>query len=152
ASWTRAGGTGLGGPGVQRLAAAVPGPRGWVAAGRGAAPSGGRARPLLLTSAGGAAWAPATGPSGGDGELSGAASGAGGYVVVGFAGSSAIAWRSDDLTRWTAGSGDLKDAKMLDVTAVGGGYVAVGEGKNGAPAGWTSPDGKKWTAVSLPQG
>ncbi|WP_131739445.1 hypothetical protein [Actinomadura roseirufa] len=92
------------------------------------------------------------GTPGGEGELTGAASGARGYVVVGFAGSSALAWRSDDLTRWTAGSGDLKDAEMHDVTAVDGGYVAVGQGKNGTPAAWTSPDGEKWTAVSLPPG
>ncbi|MBO2463094.1 hypothetical protein [Actinomadura violacea] len=143
-AWTRAGGTGLTGPGVQRLAAAAYGPKGWVAAGRSAA------KPLLLTSPDAAAWNPVTPPAGDDGELTGAAYGQAGYVVVGSAGSSPIAWRSDDLVHWTAGSGDLRDGRMHDVAAVTKGYVAVGE-RDGAPAVWTSDDGAKWTSVQAPQ-
>ncbi|KAB2370449.1 sialidase family protein [Actinomadura montaniterrae] len=143
-AWTRAGGTGLTGPGVQRLAGAAFGPKGWVAAGRSAA------KPLLLTSADANAWNPVAGPSGDDGELAGAAYGQAGYVVVGSTGKAPIAWRSDDLAQWTAGSGDLQDGKMHDVAAVTKGYVAVGE-RNGAPAVWTSDDGAKWTSGQAPQ-
>lgn len=143
-AWTRAGGTGLTGPGVQRLAGAAFGPKGWVAAGRSAA------KPLLLTSADANAWNPVEGPAGDDGELAGAAYGQAGYVVVGSTDRAPIVWRSDDLARWTAGSGDLQDGKMHDVAAVAKGYVAVGE-RNGAPAVWTSDDGAKWTSVQAPQ-
>lgn len=143
-AWTRAGGTGLTGPGVQRLAAAAYGPKGWVAAGRSAA------KPLLLTSGDANAWSAAAGPAGDDGALAGAAYGPAGYVVVGSTDEAPLAWRSDDLVRWTAGSGDLRDGKMHDVAAVTKGYVAVGE-RDGAPAVWTSDDGAKWTSVQPPQ-
>ncbi|MFB4304201.1 hypothetical protein [Actinomadura sp. NTSP31] len=143
-AWTRAGGTGLAGPGVQRLSAAVHGPKGWVAAGRSAT------KPLLLTSADANAWNPVTAPADDDGELGGAAYGPAGYVVVGSTDKSPIAWRSDDLAQWTAGSGDLQDGKMHDVASVTKGYVAVGE-RNGAPAVWTSDDGAKWTSIQPPQ-
>ncbi|MDL4771725.1 hypothetical protein [Actinomadura xylanilytica] len=147
AAWTRAGGSGLTGPGLQRLAAAAYGPSGWIAAGRGAE----HGPPILLTSADGTAWKPATLPVPGDGELSGAAYGPQGYVAVGSAGGSATAWHSADLRRWTAaGGGDLKDARMLDIAAVSSGYVAVGGHKDGRLAAWTSPDGKEWTATGGP--
>ncbi|MFC6878830.1 MULTISPECIES: WD40/YVTN/BNR-like repeat-containing protein [Actinomadura] len=143
ASWTRAGGTGLAGPGLQRITAAAYGPKGWVAAGRGA----NRTRPLLLTSADGAAWNTAAGvPAFKDGELTGAAYGPRGYVVAGPAGT----WRSDDLTSWHAGTGDVKGAEPRDVAAVSSGYVAVGEDGDGKPAVWTSPDGGEWSASTAP--
>ncbi|MFD0691188.1 hypothetical protein [Actinomadura fibrosa] len=147
ASWTRATGTGEE-PGAQRLAGGAYGPRGWVLAGRGAR----RDRPLLLTSGDGAAWTPAALPADRPGELSGAAHGRAGYVVVGSDSGGVLAWHSDDLARWTAGTGDLQGGKAHDVATVTRGYVAVGASANGAPAAWTSADGAVWTAVRLPAG
>ncbi|OLT30747.1 hypothetical protein BJF79_38195 [Actinomadura sp. CNU-125] len=138
-SWTRAGGEGLGGRGVQRLAVAAHGPQGWVAAGGG----------LLVTSPNGAAWSPAAPPTA---DLSGAAHGKAGYVVVAPPGDAPAAWHSADLTAWTEGTGDLGDGRMRDVVATTAGYVAVGEAAANVPAAWTSADGKSWTPVQLPEG
>ncbi|MFV2210279.1 hypothetical protein ACFHW2_08670 [Actinomadura sp. LOL_016] len=136
ASWTRAGGDGLGGPGVQRLADAAHGPQGWVAAGGG----------LLVTSADGGAWTRATTPKADKADVSGVAYGKSGYVAVGT-----VVWHSADLTSWTEGTGDLGDGRMRDVVATNAGYVAVGESAADVPAVWASPDGKSWTPVQLPQ-
>ncbi|QFG25340.1 hypothetical protein [Actinomadura sp. WMMB 499] len=140
-SWTRAGGDGLGGPGVQRLADAAHGPKGWVAAGGG----------VLVTSANGAAWAPATAPKADKPDMSGATYGTSGYVVVGAASGAPAAWHSADLTAWTQGTGDLGDGRMRDVVATSAGYAAVGESAANVPAAWTSADGTTWTPVRLPQ-
>jgi hypothetical protein len=141
-TWSRAGGEGLAGPGLQRLAAAAYGPRGWVAVGRGAD----RTKPILVTSQDGTAWKPGQAIDQ-EGELSGAAYGTGGYVAVG----TGMAWQSGDLAGWTAGTGDLKDGTLRDVAAVSNGYVAVGERKDQGPTAWTSADGKEWTAVAVPR-
>ncbi len=64
----------------------------------------------------------------------------------------AAAWWSAGLAGWTrgvdAGAGDLDGAgrrQMNAVTAAGTGFVAVGS-VDGAPAAWTSPDGRQWDA------
>ncbi|MEW2356995.1 hypothetical protein [Spirillospora sp. NPDC029432] len=167
AAWLRGGdGTWTRGPAPApgaRLTAVAHGPHGWLAVGRAAAPNG-TPGPLVTASRDGRTWR-RTGVPGGR-AASGAASGPGGYVVVGQAGNAPAAWRSADLARWTrgasAGRGDLAGpAAMRDVASTGTAYVAVGgrqaarPAKGGPPPGelpavWTSPDGQKWTAAAPP--
>ncbi|HEY3732971.1 MAG TPA: hypothetical protein VGL63_03560 [Streptosporangiaceae bacterium] len=72
----------------------------------------------------------------------------------------AAAWWSTGLASWSragdAGAGDLDGPgvrQMFGVTAGGGGFVGAGT-VNGAPAVWTSPDGKQWqlTGLRVPNG
>ncbi|MFI0355526.1 hypothetical protein [Actinomadura sp. 9N407] len=170
-TWTRGrspalgGGRTAGGPGQfrQRLNDVAHGTQGWLAVGATNAPNG-TSVPLVVASQDGKAWRRTTVPGGK--TTSGAASGPGGYVVVGMVGGSAAAWRSADLQAWTrggnAGKGDLDGPTwMRDVATTGKGYVAVG-GRKGAgparggpppgdlPAVWTSADGLKWAAAAPP--
>jgi len=162
-------------PGLQELDAVVHGRAGWLAvggasgavtsgAGSGGAGSGAAQHPVVVTSVGGQSWQAA------DGEgvfaapgtvTSQAAAGPSGYVIVGkqVAGGRTVAaaWWSTGLSGWAhagnAGTGDLDGQggprQMLAVTASDGGFVAVGSA-GGRPEAWTSADGQRWRAVSVP--
>jgi hypothetical protein len=151
---------------------------GWLAIGRtSAAPSATApvpaappaSQPVILASATGTSWAPASGlsPLAAPGNvLVQAAAGPAGYVVVGSArtgGTTApAAWYSKNLSAWaraplpvpgygTAGAPGSR--QVLAVTAAGPGFVAVGLAGN-TPAAWTSRNGLAWdfTAPPVPAG
>ncbi len=162
-------------PGLQGLSGVVHGQAGWLAVGgvTGAAAP----HPVVVTSAGGLNWQAADGEgafSAPGTYTAAAAAGPSGYVIVGeqvipartrishkrkqvIQGRTvAAAWWSAGLSGWArgsdAGSGDLDGAggrQMLAVTASSGGFVAVGS-VGGRPAAWTSADGRRWRAVSVP--
>ncbi|SEF82092.1 hypothetical protein SAMN04489712_102157 [Thermomonospora echinospora] len=146
-AWQRA--SGLNGdpdPQTRRwLSDAVRGDDGWLAVGRHGD------SPLLFTSTDAATWEKGRSLPG-KGFAESAAFGPGGYVAAGQYGRWAAVWHSADLKKWTRGSG-AGEGRMRDVTAVPGGYVAVGARpgpKGDRPAAWTSTDGRKWTAVRMP--
>ena len=79
-----------------------------------------------------------------------------GFLAVGTsaaadpgAGLDGAVWRSDDGTEWErvdttdAALGGLGDQRLLGVTTVAGGFVAVGADGDGAGV-WTSEDGRTW--------
>ena len=154
---------------------------GWLAIGRASAAPSAQAhvsavpptsRPVVLTSATGTSWTPASArsPLAAEGNvLAQAAAGPAGYVVVGSArtggtaagGAAApAAWYSTNLSTWARvalpvqGSyGPAGGSQALAVTAAGPGFVAVGSAGN-TPVAWTSRGGSAWnfTAVPLPAG
>ncbi|GAA2156190.1 WD40/YVTN/BNR-like repeat-containing protein [Actinomadura napierensis] len=166
ASWREAQGLGAAftRPGPQRLTDVTDGKAGWLAVGYDQASP---RRPLVVTSADGAAWraadaaAPFAANKNGVPVTAAAASGPAGYVIVGTEGPSAATWFSADLKNWERGRSAAPNALegragaghwMLDVAAGSSGYIAVGGGHGGSgnrPNVWTSPDGKQWTLQEL---
>ncbi|GAA0225702.1 hypothetical protein GCM10009527_022600 [Actinomadura nitritigenes] len=166
ASWQEAQGLGAAftRPGPQRLLDVTDGKAGWLAVGYDQASP---RRPLVVTSADGAAWraadtaAPFAASRNGVPVTAAAASGPAGYVVVGTEGPSAATWFSADLKTWERGKSAAPNALegkagaghwMLDVANGPSGYIAVGGGRDGNgnhPNVWTSPDGKQWTLQQL---
>ncbi|MBT2208180.1 hypothetical protein [Actinomadura sp. NEAU-AAG7] len=176
AAWTSADGgawkpaQGLGAaftrPGPQQLIDVAGGKAGWLAVGYDqSAPR----RALVVTSADGATWQAADNAAAfratrnGVPVTSAAASGPGGYVVVGIEGFSAVTWYSGDLKNWERGTSGGRNALegarnrshwMLDVASAGSsGFAAVGgerDAKGNHPAVWTSRDGKRWSLQNLP--
>ncbi|QXJ23967.1 hypothetical protein AGRA3207_005203 [Actinomadura graeca] len=152
-------------PGPQQLLDVTGGKAGWLAVGYDQAVP---RRALVVTSADGATWqaadsaAPFRATRDGLPVTAAAASGPGGYVIVGTAGYSAVTWSSADLETWERGrSGGAnalegrKDASrwMLDVTSGAAGYTAVGgtrDAKGNRPSVWTSANGGQWTLRTLP--
>ena len=152
---------------------------GWLAVGQASpAPSAqapdpavpGASQPVILTSATGTSWTPASGLSplaAAGNALVQAAAGPAGYVVVGSAGTGGspapAAWYSKNLSTWAhtplpvpggyAPPGTPGSRQVLAVTAAGPGFVAVGSAGS-TPAAWTSRDGSAWafTALPLPSG
>jgi hypothetical protein len=135
---------------------------GWVAVGGGL--DGAQQPPVVMGSASGQAWTPVPGGSvfAGPGQVvtAAVAAGRGGYVIAGYDTSGnhrvAAAWYSTGLTGWQraqdAQAGALDGAgnrQMNAVTAVTGGYVAVGSAGS-SPAAWLSTTGRAWTLVTLP--
>ncbi len=160
------------------LASVVHGGAGWLAVGRASvAPSAGppvpagqpASQPVILTSATGTSWAPASAlsPLAAHGNaLVQAATGAAGYVVIGSARTGAAtapaAWYSKNLSTWARAPLRVPDgyvpagapeSQVLAVAAAGPGFVAVGSA-GAAPAAWTSRNGPGWnfTALPLPAG
>jgi len=156
------------------LVSVVHGGDGWLAIGRAsAAPSAGApvpaappaSQPVILTSATGTSWTPASAlsPLAAQGNaLAQAAAGPAGYVVVGSArtGTSTApsAWYSKDLATWARAalpvpsgyvSAATPGSQALAVTAAGPGFVAVGAAGN-TPAAWTSQNGSAWHFTALP--
>ncbi|GAA2615810.1 hypothetical protein SMC26_09790 [Actinomadura fulvescens] len=155
----RVSGTGLTGPGPQRLIDVTSGKSGWLAVGYDQASP---RRPLVATSPDGSAWQAAGSQQFGSAALSAVGSGAG-YVVAGAEGDSAAVWFSPDLKNWergkSAGSDGLEGKPgntrwIGGITGAASGYVAVGgvRDKSGnVPAVWTSADGKSWSLQKLPK-
>lgn len=145
------------------LAAAAYGQAGWIAVGAVSDSAG--TQPLVLASADGVTWRPASALAalaGKGTEFLGIAAAHGGYVVVGrqLAGGRifAVLWYSADLRSWTLGSnggldGRLSASAVNAVAATSGGFVAVGS-HGAAQAIWTSSDGKHWNLINvrLPSG
>ena len=141
-------------PGLRALTGVTHGSAGWLAVG---APG-----PVIMTSADGTTWQPATGPGTITDDLSGvaavaAAAGPAGYVIVGKLvgqGGACVAdvWWSPNLTSWTRAV-DVNDvngsSQVLAVAAGTHGFVSAGS-HNGKPAVWTSADGRSWTTAILP--
>ncbi len=112
---------------------------------------------LALVGAGAAAlgrprWATAEGMAGVDGSPAGVAVGHGRAVAVGQDSSGApAAWWSLDAERWTRAASMPRGAAFGDVTAVAGGFVAVGS-TAGLPSAWWSSDGASWDLLgTLPR-
>jgi hypothetical protein len=86
-----------------------------------------------------------------------AASGPRGYVIAGTASGPGGAheldlWWSRDLSSWTRAqdvSGSSGSDQVLAVAAGPSGFVSAGS-RGDQPAVWTTPDGRTWTAVSVP--
>jgi hypothetical protein len=156
-NWTSAG---FGGPRRQVLNDVVHGGRGWLAVG---ATQSGTATtdPLLVTSADGKEWKRVDAPGRADDhpylDVRAAAAGEKGYVLAGEDRStsgtaSAAIWFSSDLKTFTRSRKlprDGADARVHDVAATPGGYVAVGgtgTGEAEQAVVWTAPaDGLDWT-------
>ena len=149
-----------------QLAGVAHGPAGWLAVGASsaAADDGGAQRPVVIRSGNGRNWTSAGGRAafGGRGRVVTAAVAAGraGYVIVGKASSGrrtvAAAWYAPGLTGWRRAAGARPGAldgpgnrSMNAVTAVGGGFVAVGS-SGARPAAWLSATGRTWTLVTPP--
>jgi hypothetical protein len=163
-TWARGTGAGLPRAGVQQLTGVAHGPAGWVAVGgldENGIPAPGH--PVVVGSPNGpstapGAWAAEDGtPAFGAAGLvtaAVAASRAGGYVIVGWRAvgghATGMAWFSAGLTGWqpTPLPSATGDTMVTAVTAVGGGFVAVGS-SGGRPAAWVSPNGRAWHQVSL---
>jgi hypothetical protein len=172
-AWRRAQGAGpaLTGPGRQRLLGVTTGGAGWLAVGFDRTAS---RRPLVVTSADGAAWRRLDGdaafqPTGANPMVTyGVAAGRQGYVIVGDDGFGAGTWYSTDLKSWARGIPGGRDNLagtaparrfMRNVVATKSGFVAVGgvtdpkipsEMPSRRPTIWTSPDGRKWSLQRLP--
>jgi hypothetical protein len=153
----------------------APGGAGWRAIGRPTAAPSARApvpaappasQPVILTSATGTSWTPASGlsPLAAPGNaLFQAAAGPAGYVVVGSAltGSTTApaAWYSENLGVWARAplpvpggyvpAGAPGNRQVLAVTAARPGFVAVGSAGN-TPVAWTSRNGLAWDFTALP--
>jgi protein kinase-like protein len=137
-------------PGLAGLSAVTHGPRGWLAVGPG---------PSVLTSADGKNWQPAgtiTRDLAGVSAVQ-AAAGPRGYVITGTVaqpggGYSREVWWSPDLVSWTRAH-DVNETsgsnQVLAAAAGPDGFVSAGAHER-LPAAWTSPDGRTWTAVTLP--
>jgi Protein kinase domain len=136
--------------GLAGLSAVTHGPAGWLAVGPG---------PVVLTSADGTTWRPATAITR---DLAGvaavaAASGPAGYVIAGKLVEPdgtclPDVWWSSDLTGWTKAH-DVNQAdgssQVLAVAAGPSGFVSAGS-HDGKPAVWTTNDGRAWTTVAIP--
>jgi hypothetical protein len=132
------------------LTGAAHGKAGWLAAGT--LTSGDL---LLASSTSGATWTPATGL--GKGRAEAVATGPGGYVVVGSKATgnstAAAAWSSTGLTGFrpatvTSDVTDIENQLMNAVTAVPGGFVAVGQ-TGDHPAAWVSKTGAQWQEIQV---
>ncbi|MFI0350649.1 hypothetical protein [Actinomadura sp. 9N407] len=170
-AWTRGQGAQnvLSRKGTQQLTSVTSGKAGWLAVG---SDQVNPRRPLVVTSADGAAWQAADAaeqfrPAKNTSLATYAAtSGPSGYVIAGEDGLSAAVWFSADLKTWergaSVGNNGLEalpnsNRWMRGVTAAQSGYVAVGGlrdpaaggGPGARPAVWTSPDGKQWTLQQL---
>jgi hypothetical protein len=131
-----------GGPDLAGLSAVTHGPHGWLAVGPG---------PLVLTSADGTKWQPASAIAH---DLAGvsavqAASGPRGYVITGTVAEpggaySRDVWWSPDLVTWTKAR-DVNETggsnHVLAVAAGPSGFVSAGAHEN-LPVVWTSSDGR----------
>jgi hypothetical protein len=150
------------------------GGEGWLAVGRAGSPARSAqapapAQPVILTSATGTSWAPASGtaPLIAPGtSLAQAAAGPAGYVVVGSVPASGgpargapvpAAWYSAGLGRWARaplpapGPGEPGgSSQVVAVTAARSGFVAVGAAGR-LPAVWTSQSGSAWRFAALPR-
>jgi serine/threonine protein kinase len=138
------------GPELSGLSAVTHGPHGWLAVGPG---------PMVLTSADGTKWQPASTITH---DLAGvsavqAAGGPHGYVITGTVAGpggaySRDVWWSPDLVTWTKAR-DVNETggsnRVLAVAASPSGFVSAGAREN-LPVVWTSSDGRTWTAVSTP--
>jgi serine/threonine protein kinase len=137
-------------PVLAGLSSVTHGPSGWLAVGAG---------PFVLTSRDGVNWQYAGSISH---DLVGvsavqAASGPGGYVIVGNVvepggGYQADVWWSRDLNSWTKAH-DVNESsgssQVLAVAAGAAGFVSAGSYRD-KPTVWASPDGRAWTAAHLP--
>ncbi len=169
------------------LVSVAHGARGWLAVGQASppgpiAPAAGlrpaSSQPVILASATGTSWVPAsgTGPLTAPGtSLAQAAAGPAGYVVVGSAParapasggsvgggatgggtSAAAAWYSANLGTWARvplpgpGTGAGGTSQVLAVTATGHGFAAAGVA-GGSPAVWTTRNGTSWAFTALPR-
>jgi hypothetical protein len=132
------------------LATITHGPNGWLATGPGG---------FTLTSADGSTWQPSATITH---DLAGvtavqAASGPRGYVIAGtVSGAGGVhtrdVWWSQDLASWTRAQdvgGTSGSNQVLAVAAGPSGFVSAGA-RDDQPAVWTTPDGRTWTAVSVP--
>lgn len=119
--------------------------------------------PVILTTADGLDWLPATVAGAGDCGVQALAAGGPGYVAVGICGSGvdtyrAAAWTSVDGMTWiqVPDSPAFEDAQMAWVVDLGEEMLAVGVtmGDPQESIAWTSPDGMAWSrvSVSLPAG
>jgi hypothetical protein len=150
------------------------GGRGWLAIGQTGTPAPAQAparalspQPVIMMSATGNSWTPASGAgtlTAAGTTLAQAAAGPAGYVVVGStsAGSTPVpaAWHSADLTTWAhvplpgpgagAAGGPAGSRRVLAVTAARHGFVAVGSAGS-SPAVWASRNGSAWTFTALPR-
>ncbi|HEX5828288.1 MAG TPA: hypothetical protein VFY23_12245, partial [Candidatus Limnocylindrales bacterium] len=126
---------------------------GWVAAGSVGAADGSR-RPAIWRSPDGLAWEPVpTVDDATDARTFGVAADDERVVVVGASladgTGGAITWTSTDGETWARADGGVLDAgPMRAVTAMPGGYVAVGHGiADDRAAAWVSADGLAWEAA-----
>ena len=140
--------------GLEALTGVTHGSSGWLAVG---APG-----PVVMTSADGTTWQPATGPGSIAADLAGvsavaAAAGPHGYIIVGklvAPGGSCVAdvWWTPNLIVWSRAH-DVNDvtgsSQVLAVAADAHGFVSAGS-HNGKPAVWTTTDGTTWTTIVLP--
>jgi hypothetical protein len=141
----------------QQVSAVADGRAGWVAVG--GATSLAPGHPIVVGSAdGGRHWAAEDGAAdfaGGDlVTASVAASRDGGYAIVGWQASgghsTGMAWYSAGLGGWRQAVVSLTggDSQLTAVTAMTGGFAAVGSSGN-RPAVWVSPNGMVWRQVTL---
>ena len=140
------------------LEAVIPGGPGAIAS------AFGLTEPVILTTADGLDWVPATVGHDGDGcGVQALAAGGPGYLAVGICGSGvdtyrAAAWTSVDGVTWiqVPDSPVFEDAQMAWVVDLGEEMLAVGVtmGDPQESIAWTSPDGMAWdrVAISLPAG
>ncbi len=135
----------------ETLTTVTHGPAGWLAVG---VPG-----PVVLTSANGTTWRPATGRIVADlGKVTSVSAAAGprGYVILGrlaVPGGACVAdvWWSPDLTSWKQAhdvNGTDGSSQTLAVAALADGFVSVGS-HNGKPAAWVTPDGTTWRTIFL---
>jgi hypothetical protein len=167
ATWARAA---LGGPasltqaGTGQLAGVTHGPAGWLAVGTTLAGGGG---PLVAASRDARTWNVSSGIAR-DAVAAAVTAGPAGYVIVGHQSgrdtATAAAWYASGLTGWRAatitkltvtgqsqpGRPEAADGQMMDaVTALGGGFVAVGS-TGTRPAAWLSAEGRTWRQAQVP--
>jgi hypothetical protein len=133
------------------LTSVTHGPAGWLAVG---VPG-----PVVLTSANGTTWRPASGniaASLGKISVVSAAAGPRGYIILGKlavqgGGCVADVWWSADLTNWTRAhdvNGTTGSSQTLAVAALADGFVSVGS-HNGRPAAWVTSNGTTWRTIVL---
>jgi len=135
----------------ETLTTVTHGPAGWLAVG---VPG-----PVVLTSADGTTWRPATGSIVAHlGKITAVSAAAGprGYVILGrlaVPGGACVAdvWWSPDLTSWKQAhdvNGTDGSSQTLAVAALADGFVSVGS-HNGKPAAWVTSDGTTWRTIFL---
>src|ERR1700733_12238670 len=133
------------------LTSVTHGPAGWLAVG---VPG-----PVVLTSANGTTWRPASGniaASLGKISVVSAAAGPRGYIILGKlavqgGGCVADVWWSPDLTHWTRAhdvNATTGSSQTLAVAALPDGFVSVGS-HDGRPAAWVTSDGTTWRTIFL---
>jgi hypothetical protein len=159
-------------PAAATLTSVTHGPAGWLAVGDvDPVPfgnSGTAKAPVILASADGGTWQAITGSAAFSGpgfQVNAAASGGGGYVVVGsqLRGGKPVdaMWWSPDLRNWVRGddtimttlssaSSGMRDSAMYAVTATPAGFVAVGTHADCHTA-WVSGDGQHWRSYDIPK-
>jgi hypothetical protein len=162
--WSRAAGAApavFGRPGLVALTSITAGSSGWLAVG---GQVGGVPHPVAVFSPDGRTWQAADDAKAfaQPGAItSGVASHGSRYVIVGGRNiggrASAAAWWSSGLGKWNRATYARKGAldgkggmlRMFAVTAGSFGFVAIGQ-HGGAPAAWTSADGRAWRLIDLP--